>query len=124
VNKDSDENRNLNPNSDGGVVGRPPPVSTDPESCDQQNLTNSLHAQEVDPGVGVAGRRSRKGPGSRIRSGVFASLIVLYFISIVALGYWYFMRPVRAEQITGAYDWWRAIAVIYHVPVPPDQRYE
>lgn len=51
-------------------------------------------------------------------------LITLYMLSIIALGYWYWMRPVRADQINTAYSKWHDMAEIFNVPLPKDERWQ
>jgi hypothetical protein len=50
-------------------------------------------------------------------------LVLVYLLSIFGLGYWYWMRPVRADQFKDAHEKWRAVAKIFHVPVPKDERW-
>jgi hypothetical protein len=50
-------------------------------------------------------------------------LLILYFVTVIAFGYWYWMRPVRADQFKDAHEKWRAVAKIFHVPVPKDERW-
>jgi hypothetical protein len=50
-------------------------------------------------------------------------MLIAYLLSTLALGYWYWMRPVRADQFKSAHEKWRAIAKIFHVPVPKDERW-
>jgi hypothetical protein len=64
-------------------------------------------------------------PAVTFRTGsvVIRFLLLLYFLSIPMLGYWYWMRPVRVDQFKNAQEKWRAIAQIFHVPVPKDERW-
>ena len=50
-------------------------------------------------------------------------LLLIYLISIPMLAYWYFMRPVRADQFKDAQTKWRAMATQFHIPVPKDERW-
>jgi len=61
--------------------------------------------------------------GIRIKPVIIRLLLLVYLVCIVCLGYWYWMRPVRADQFKSAQEKWRAIAQIYHIPVPKDERW-
>jgi len=50
-------------------------------------------------------------------------LIALYLISVFFLGYWYWMRPVRADQFKAAQENWRGLATVYGIPIPKDERW-
>lgn len=50
-------------------------------------------------------------------------LIAVYLIGVVCFGYWYWMRPVRADQFTNAQIKWRETAIVFMVPVPKDERW-
>ena len=61
--------------------------------------------------------------GIRLRPILVRFLILLYSVLVVAFGYWYWMRPVRVDQFKDAQEKWRAIAAIYHIPIPKDERW-
>jgi hypothetical protein len=72
--------------------------------------------------------RSRKGmpkesPSIRFRNFIFSLMLIVYIFTTLAFGYWYMSRPVRKDQIDRAYGWWSAIATVYHIPVPKDERW-
>ncbi len=69
-------------------------------------------------------KKLSRGIASRFRSFIFRILMILYMLGIVASGYWYWARPVRAEQLNNAYTWWTEIAGNYGLPVPSDDRWE
>lgn len=50
-------------------------------------------------------------------------LLLLYLAWVPVAGYWYWIRPVRVDQFRDAHEKWRAIAQIFHVPVPRDERW-
>ena len=54
---------------------------------------------------------------------IFTALIIIYTVLAVASGYWYWMRPVRRDQIRGAHWWWTKIAVEYNLPIPKNERW-
>ena len=53
----------------------------------------------------------------------YTVLVVIYIVAIIISGWWYFARPVRAEQFNNAYEWWSSLAEVYDIPVPKDERY-
>lgn len=67
--------------------------------------------------------KPRKGLFSRIRNFIFGVLVAVYLLTVIISGYWYWSRPVRKDQIDNAYEWWTAIAEVYHIPVPKDERW-
>jgi len=52
-----------------------------------------------------------------------STLVWIYLLIILCIGYWYWMRPVRADQFKSAQDEWRGIAETFHLPVPKDERW-
>jgi magnesium-transporting ATPase (P-type) len=60
----------------------------------------------------------------RLKTHTFRFLIVLYVVLVMAFGYWYLSRPVRASQLSGAYQWWMAIGKTYHAPEPKNEQWE
>lgn len=59
----------------------------------------------------------------RFKRALIRVLFVVYLIGVVAFGYWYWARPVRADQIKGAHRIWHGIAEVFGVPVPKDERW-
>ncbi len=77
----------------------------------------------VDKGSNMNAERpslDEKSPTVRFLSRV---LIAIYLIGVITFGYWYWMRPVRADQFRDALTKWREIAVDSDVPVPKDERW-
>ena len=50
-------------------------------------------------------------------------LIAIYLIGVLCFGYWYWMRPVRADQFKNAQIKWREMAFVFMVPIPKDERW-
>lgn len=59
----------------------------------------------------------------RIRPVVVKILLLSYFVCVLVFTYLYWMRPVRADQFVNAYNNWRAVAEIYGIPLPKDNRW-
>jgi hypothetical protein len=56
--------------------------------------------------------------------GVLTGLLLgIYLAGVLCFGYWYWMRPVRADQFKDAQMKWRETALIFGVPVPKDERW-
>jgi hypothetical protein len=58
------------------------------------------------------------------KSQISTTLIVIYLVLMLVSGYWYWSRPVRADQFGNAYTWWRGVAEVYHFPVPSDETWQ
>jgi hypothetical protein len=80
--------------------------------CEASSVADKDHLPHGTPEVGI-----------RAGHAIISILIPIYFISILCLGYWYWMRPVRADQFKDAQTKWRAIAQVYNIPVPKDERW-
>ena len=59
----------------------------------------------------------------KFRNFIFSLLVIVYIFTTLVSGYWYMSRPIRKDQIDKAYVWWTAIAGVYHIPVPKDERW-
>ena len=55
---------------------------------------------------------------------ISTTLIVIYLVLMLVSGYWYWSRPVRADQFSNAYTWWRGVAEVYRFPVPSDETWQ
>jgi hypothetical protein len=55
---------------------------------------------------------------------ISTTLIVIYLVLMLISSYWYWSRPVRADQFGNAYTWWRGVADVYHFPVPSDETWQ
>lgn len=58
------------------------------------------------------------------RSPISTTLIVIYLVLVLVSGYWYWSRPIRADQFNNAYTWWLGVAEVYNVPVPSDETWQ
>ena len=59
----------------------------------------------------------------RFNRALIRVLFVVYLIGVVAFGYWYWARPVRADQVKSAHRIWHGIVEEFGVPVPKDERW-
>ncbi len=50
-------------------------------------------------------------------------ILAIYIVCVLGFTYWYWMRPVRAEQVTEAQEKWRGYAEVFDIPIPTDERY-
>jgi hypothetical protein len=48
---------------------------------------------------------------------------VIYVIGVLAFGYWYWTRPVRADQYRNALIVWDGLLDSFGLPVPKDERW-
>ncbi len=65
------------------------------------------------------------GNGTRVvKTPITMALIIIYMVLVLLSGYWYWSRPVRADQFNNAYRWWIGIADVYEFPVPEDERWQ
>ena len=92
----------------------------EPDEIQSDELPSSEESTEESGVIVTRSKRKR----CRFRSFIFSLLIFVYLLTSLAFGYWYWARPVRAEQITSGYEWWSEIAEIYGVPHPKDVRWE
>ncbi len=69
-------------------------------------------------------RNSRnRGRKTGLRRALTALILVMYLVGALISGYWYYTRPVRADQFAAAQQKWRGIAVVFGLPVPKDERW-
>ncbi len=61
--------------------------------------------------------------GGRVRRVFVRVFYVIYLIGVLAFGYWYWTRPVRADQFRSAHRMWYGIAESVGIPVPEDERW-
>ncbi len=59
----------------------------------------------------------------RLKRFAIRALIAIYLLGVLSFGYWYWMRPVRADQFRTAHRKWNEIAHVFGVPVPKDERW-
>lgn len=59
-----------------------------------------------------------------IRKDFIKLLLLIYVITVLCFGYWYWMRPVRAVEFSAAIDKWQSYAGVYNVPFPKDERWQ
>lgn len=59
----------------------------------------------------------------RFKRVIVRVLFVIYLLGVVAFGYWYWARPVRADQFVNAHRIWHGIAETVGIPVPRDERW-
>lgn len=59
-----------------------------------------------------------------IRKSFIKLLLLIYVITVLCFGYWYWMRPVRADQFKSAIERWQSYAAVYDVPYPKDERWQ
>lgn len=59
----------------------------------------------------------------RIKRLLARLLLLIYLVCALVSGYWYWTRPVRADQFRHAHLKWHEIAEIFGVPVPKDERW-
>lgn len=65
------------------------------------------------------------GNGTRVvKTPVTMTLIIIYMVLVLLSGYWYWLRPVRADQFNNACRWWIGVADVYEFPVPNDQMWQ
>ena len=80
---------------------------------------NNQQVAHVEP-VGNGEQPVRK---FNFQDAVVRLLIAVYLVLALVSCYWYLARPVRAEQVSNAYEWCFELMEIHKLPVPEDQRW-
>jgi hypothetical protein len=93
---------------------------------DEQNPVDSEHFPDAehpvtDPGIGTI---ASMGYLTKIKRILVRFLLAIYIIMVLFFGYWYWARPVRADQFNHAENAWRELAEVFHVPLPDDVRWQ
>ena len=97
-----------------------------PPLVDQEQLEEARPVQLVLPGMElpepeVVEPIRRKRASGKVLFCQF--VIVIYILTALVSGYWYFARGVRSEQFENSYSWLKSITRIYEIPAPKDERW-
>ncbi len=86
------------------------------------NNENMEPIQEiVEKGDPVNGGNTPATPTLNPKRSFIRLLLLVYLVMVVAFGYWYWMRPIRATQLEKQHNKWREIGEVFKVPIPSDE---
>lgn len=100
------------------------PTGINPEVLDEQTMDPGVNPETGPEDDGEIPKKGlHRDPGAQFRRILVRGLIATYLILVILLGYWYWLRPVRVDQISRAYAKWHSLADIYKIPTPVDERW-